>query len=182
MRRLSVLLCAALAPALMAGREAEQVGRAAPACALATIDGEPLASLAPGRGSVLWIDFWASWCPSCVESFPFLNGLDRDYRARGLEIVAINLDEEPDDARAFLERQPARFQLAADRSGRCPRDFGVEAIPSAYLIDRRGVIRHVHRGFRAGEAEALRQRVESLLAEDAGPDLETGSASGGAGP
>jgi peroxiredoxin len=166
MRRLGVLVGAAFALALLGSREAEQVGRPAPACALTSIDGAEEVALAPDRGKVLWIDFWASWCRSCTESFPFLSALDRDFRARGLEIVAVNLDEEPEDAEAFLSRHAVRFELAADRSGRCPRAFGVEALPSSYLIDRHGVIRHVHRGFRASESEALRARVAALLAEE----------------
>jgi thiol-disulfide isomerase/thioredoxin len=181
MRRFGALLCAALAPALMAGREAEQVGRIAPACSLTSVgDGEPVA-LAPDRGKVLWIDFWASWCSSCAESFPFLMALDRDFRVRGLEIVAVNFDEEPEEVQAFLERHPARFEVAADRSGACPRDFGVEAMPTAYLVDRRGVIRHVHRGFRAQDAGALRELVEALLEEQAAPESDPGGAPSGPG-
>ena len=97
--------------------------------------------------------------------------LDRDFRARGLEVVAVNLDEEPEEAQAFLARHAARFEQAADPTGRCPRDFGVETLPSSYLVDRRGVIRHVHRGFRESESEKLRALVESLLAEDAAPEM-----------
>jgi thiol-disulfide isomerase/thioredoxin len=167
MRRSAVLVCAALGLGLLGSRAAEQIGRVAPPCALTSIGGAQPIALAPDRGKVLWIDFWASWCPSCAQSFPFLIALDRDFRARGFEIVAVNLDEEPEDAQAFLARHAARFELAADPSGRCPRDFGVEALPSSYLVDRHGVIRHVHRGFRESESEKLRALVESLLAEDA---------------
>jgi thiol-disulfide isomerase/thioredoxin len=164
------VVCAALALCLLGNRASEQIGRAAPPCALTSVGGAQPIALAPDRGKVLWIDFWASWCPSCAQSFPFLIALDRDFRARGLEVVAVNLDEEPEAAQAFLARHAARFEQAADPSGRCPRDFGVETLPSSYLVDRRGVIRHVHRGFREGESEKLRKLVESLLAEAAKPE------------
>jgi thiol-disulfide isomerase/thioredoxin len=167
MRR-RALLAAALALALLANRSGEQVGRAAPDCALTELGGEQPIDLARYRGQVLWLDFWASWCGSCAESFPYLNGLQREFGARGFQVLAVNLDEEPRDAQAFLALHPARFALAADASGRCPRDFGVERMPTAVLIDRAGVIRHVQPGFRAGEAEALRARVAALLAEGAG--------------
>jgi thiol-disulfide isomerase/thioredoxin len=163
-------VCAALGFLLLGSRAAEQIGRAAPACALTAVGGAQPIALAPDRGKVLWIDFWASWCASCAESFPFLMALDRDFRARGLHIVGVNLDEEPEDAQAFLARYAARFEQTADPSGRCPREFGVEALPSSVLVDRRGVIRHVHRGFRASESAELRALVESLLAEDVQTD------------
>jgi thiol-disulfide isomerase/thioredoxin len=170
MRRHGVLVGAALGLCLLGNRAAEQIGRFAPSCALTSGGGAQPIALAPDRGKVLWIDFWASWCPSCAQSFPFLIALDRDFRARGLEVVAVNLDEEPEAAQAFLAQHAARFEQAADPSGRCPRDFGVETLPSSYLVDRRGVIRHVHRGFREGESEKLRKLVESLLAEAAPPE------------
>jgi thiol-disulfide isomerase/thioredoxin len=165
MRRVGALTVAVLGFALLGSREASPAGRPAPACALTALDGAAPVAFAPARGKVLWVDFWASWCPSCAESFPFLIALDRDFRARGLEVVAINLDEEPEEARAFLARYGVRFELAADRTGECPRAFGVDAIPSAVLVDRDGVIRYVHRGFRAADADALRARVDSLLEE-----------------
>lgn len=168
MRRGKVAACAAMAIALLASRAAEQVGRTAPACKLTDVGDQQPVALEQYRGRVLWLDFWASWCATCAESFPFLNALERDFGARGLSVLAINLDEDPEDAREFLARHPARFAQAADRSGRCPREFGVEAMPSSYLVDRRGVIRHVQRGFRAGEAAELRAQIEALLAEEAG--------------
>lgn len=167
MRRQDALACAVLALALVASRAGEQVGRAAPACTLTAIGGSEPISFAPERGKVLWIDFWASWCATCAQSFPFLVALDRDYRARGLEIIGVNLDEEPADAQAFLARYDVGFEQAADPSGRCPQAYGVEALPSAYLVDRSGSIRHVQRGFRASESAELRARVEGLLAEGA---------------
>jgi thiol-disulfide isomerase/thioredoxin len=118
------------------------------------------------RGAVLWVDFWASWCGSCAESFPFLDDLDREFRARGLVVLGVNLDEVPEDARDFLARHPVGFTQAADPSWQCPRTFGLRGMPVAYLIDRHGSVRHVEQGFRAGEAPRLRSLVEALLAED----------------
>jgi peroxiredoxin len=86
-------------------------------------------------------------------------------QAKGLEIVGVNLDEEPAEAKAFLEKTPAKFAVMADASGQCPQEFGVKAMPSSYLIDRKGVIRHVHLGFKPSEASQLREQVNSLLDE-----------------
>ena len=117
------------------------------------------------RGKVVYVDFWASWCTSCVMSFPFLNDLDRDFRDRGLQVVGINLDEKPADAKATSAKHPARFAIAADRNGVCPKSFDVRAMPVAYVIDRRGIVRHQHVGFRPGQAEEMRTLVSTLLAE-----------------
>jgi peroxiredoxin len=145
-------------------------GSAVPDCILTDIGGASSHDLREFRGKVLYVDFWASWCTSCAKSFPFLNALDHDLRARGLQVLGINLDERPQDARAFLAGHPADFALAADHQGTCPRRFGVTAMPSTYLVDRQGTVRHVHLGFHAADADALRVRVESLLAEpDIGP-------------
>jgi peroxiredoxin len=117
------------------------------------------------RGKVVYLDFWASWCTPCAKSFRFLNELDGDLKARGLQVVGINLDEIPEDATGFLTKHPARFTLAADRDFECAKAFDVQAMPSSYLVDRKGMVRHVHLGFRAGESGELRGLVEQLLAE-----------------
>ena len=116
-------------------------------------------------GKVLYLDFWASWCPPCAKSFPFLNELHQQYHNEGLQIIGINLDEVPEDAEKFLIKYPAEFTLASDLSKQCAEDLGVAAMPSSYLIDRKGVIRHIHLGFRSSETQELREKVKQLLSE-----------------
>lgn len=115
------------------------------------------------HGRVVYLDFWASWCGPCAQAFPFLNALQMEFGERGLVVVGVNVDETPADALRFLQQIPAAFAVGADPAGTCPRAFGVEAMPSSYLIDRSGVIRYVHFGFRAGDAPDLRRRVDQLL-------------------
>lgn len=154
------LALATLAPAVAAQS-------VAPDCSLRDVDDSRRYALRELAGQVLLLDFWASWCGTCVEAVPFLNDLDRDFGARGLAVLGINLDEDPKDALEFLAKYPADFAQAADEAGDCPRSFGVETMPASYLIDRRGVIRYVHAGFRPSEAATLRERVRELLAESA---------------
>lgn len=116
-------------------------------------------------GKVLYLDFWASWCPPCAKSFPFLNKLHQQYHHEGLHVVGINLDESVADAENFLTQYPAEFTIASDLTKQCAEDLGVAAMPSSYIIDRKGVIRHIHLGFRAGETQALQEKVQQLLAE-----------------
>ena len=146
---------------------AVEVGKAMPTCALSPIEESQASDLNQYQGKVLYVDFWASWCGPCARSFPFMNELHQQLKDQGLQIVGVNLDENRDDAKAFLSKYPASFTVMADVSKQCAKDFGVQAMPSSYIIDRKGVVHHVHLGFRPGEAKELRDLVEKLLAEKA---------------
>lgn len=168
--RLLLLLTALLSPfaalAADAMLGAEQAA-AAPACPLAIdASGAPKA-LAELRGQVVYLDFWASWCGPCRQSFPVMNTLQTELGGKGLAVVAVNLDEEAADAASFLAAHPAQFRVAGGDNTACASAFKVEAMPSSYLIDRAGRVRLVHHGFRAGDAETLRAQLETLLAEPA---------------
>lgn len=138
---------------------------AMPNCALTSLEGKQTEDLHQHHGKVLYVDFWASWCGPCAQSFPFLNDLNREFSAKGLHVIGVNVDESAEDAQSFLAKHPASFNIAADASGQCPKNFGVKAMPSTYLIDRNGVVRYTHLGFRTGETKKLREMVEKLLAE-----------------
>lgn len=134
-----------------------------PACVLATMADNGAVNLNQYKEKVLYVDFWASWCGPCAKSFPFLNGLHQQLQGQGLQIVAVNLDENPDDAKAFLAKYPANFTVAADVSKQCAKDFDVKAMPSSYIVDRKGIVHHVQLGFKPGEAQDLQKMVEMLL-------------------
>ena len=138
-------------------------GQKAPACQLETLkDGKPQPlELKPGH--VIYIDFWASWCGPCRQSFPFMNKLHKDLGGRGLDVVGINVDEKTEDAQGFLEETPGHFTLLKDQGGRCATLFDVKAMPSTYLIDQKGVVRRVHLGFKPSESQEMRKQVEDLL-------------------
>ncbi len=140
----------------------------APAFALEAGDPVPaLAALDVGKGKVLYVDFWASWCVPCRLSMPVLDGLYRKHAARGFAVVGINKDVSDELAQRFLQRVPIAFPWAADRNDAAAKAFDVKAMPSGYLIDRRGKVRRVHRGFTAETAAALEREVEDLLKEPA---------------
>lgn len=144
---------------------AVEVGDAAPDCTLSPLGGSQPAALSQYKGNVVYVDFWASWCGPCAKSFPFLNELHGQLGGQGLQIVGVNLDENADDAKAFLAKYPASFTVAGDVSKQCAKDFGVKAMPSSYIIDRKGIVHHIHLGFRPGEAKELRLLVETLLGD-----------------
>ncbi|MEZ4334046.1 MAG: TlpA disulfide reductase family protein [Myxococcota bacterium] len=173
---------------------AAEVGLRAPACELVPLSaaaeaagGEPVSPYAAGargreageggdakaaadavvrrfEGRVTLVDFWASWCPTCEHAFAGLDAVARAHRAEGLDVVAINLDADAQDARDFLAGRDLAFEVLRDETGRCPRGFGLVGMPQAFLIDASGRVRAVTRGFREGEAKAMREQIEALLA------------------
>ncbi len=145
--------------------QAAVTGEQIPSCELSSLHTESSINLNKLKGKILYVDFWASWCPSCVKSFSFLNKLKTEFKAQGLEIIAVNLDETIDDAKQFLTQHPAQFTIMADLSKKCARDFDVKAMPSAYLVDGNGIVRHIHLGFRADETDGLKEEVEVLINE-----------------
>lgn len=144
---------------------AEEVVKLAPACQLNAFDQTGPVDLPKLKGQVVYVDFWASWCGPCVESFPFMNKLHNNLKSEGLALLAVNLDEELADAKSFLDAHKADFTVVTDADQQCAKQFAVKAMPSSYLIDRKGMIREVHLGFRPGEAEAFEIKVKQLLAE-----------------
>jgi thiol-disulfide isomerase/thioredoxin len=125
--------------------------------------GSPAVDINAYKGKVLYVDFWASWCVPCRTSMPALEALYRKYNDRGFVVVGVNKDDRITDARRFLDKYPATFPLATDTDEKVVRSFGVAAMPSGYLIDRKGTVRRVHQGFTAETAASLDREVQDLL-------------------
>ncbi len=144
---------------------ADWSGQSAPKCDLTHMnDGQSL-DWTLLEGKVVYLDFWASWCIPCVQSFPFMTQMQRELKEQGLVVIAVNVDEERKDAEEFLSRYPAGFIVVSDPQQACAQTYAVKAMPSSYVIDRQGKIRDVHLGFRRGESQQFRTIVERILAE-----------------
>jgi cytochrome c biogenesis protein CcmG/thiol:disulfide interchange protein DsbE len=138
-------------------------GDPAPACVLAVLDGSRSVNLAEYRGQVVYLDFWASWCGPCRESFPFMNELQRELAGKGLQILAVSVDKTAEDARRFLARYPAQFTVALDVAAACPAAFQLQGMPSSYIIDKDGAVRAVHAGFRNRDRAEIHQQLLDVL-------------------
>jgi len=156
---LALALGLAAAPAAFALGEGDR----APAFSLPSLDGKGQVSLEQYKGKVVWLDFWASWCPPCLTSVPEIEALRKEMPASQFQIVAINIDEKPDKARRFLQKQPVGYPSASDPSGQLPEVFGLETMPTSYLIDQKGVIRLVHKGYRAGDIDKIKAEATKLM-------------------
>ncbi len=145
----------------------DKIGLPAPDFTLTTLDGTPV-SLSAYRGKVVLLDFWASWCGPCKEEMPFLVTLHRQYEREGLAVVTINIDDEADNARAFLASLPGRkppFPVVWDREKTLPARYEITAMPTSVLIDRKGVVRYWHNGFKAAHRDRYRKELNLLLHE-----------------
>ena len=160
----SVVLALALpAPPLQAGHRAAAAPPAqAPAFSLPGWHGSTVA-LADFAGKVVYVDFWASWCGPCRQSFPWMKAMHDRYASKGLTIVAINLDKERGDADEFLHQFAAPFLVAFDPSGATAESFHVGAMPSSFIVGPTGAILHAAAGFDAKEAPALEQKIKEAL-------------------
>lgn len=134
-------------------------------CAFGVARAAPPPALQPVEGRVVWVDFWASWCVPCRRSFPWLNSMHRKYGADGLQIIAVNVDKDRALADAFLAEVPAEFALRFDPAGALAKQYGVQAMPSSFLIDANGNVLATHAGFRTADAEEYERAITDALSK-----------------
>ncbi|MFL6664296.1 MAG: TlpA family protein disulfide reductase [Rhizobacter sp.] len=137
-------------------------GEPAPAVKLPGLRGTPV-DLADFKGKLTYVDFWASWCGPCRQSFPWMNEMQAKYAARGLQVVGINLDRKRDDAERFLAELPATFTIAFDAAGDSAKRFGVKGMPTSVLVGPDGKVLYMHTGFRNEERAQLEGRIAAAL-------------------
>ncbi|MGZ4809746.1 MAG: TlpA family protein disulfide reductase [Thermoanaerobaculia bacterium] len=122
-------------------------------------------SLSELRGKVVYVDFWASWCGPCRQSFPWMSSMSEKYAADGLVVVAINLDKDHDAATLFVEKYPVPFPVLFDPAGKTAEEFRVQAMPSSFIVSRAGRIVYAHEGFEQSKAQSLEDRIKEALSK-----------------
>lgn len=139
-----------------------RVGAAAPAFRLPSLAGRQT-RLSSMRGKVVFLDFWASWCVPCRAEFPVLQRLSERYARRGLRVIGITVDQEASNARAFVDRARARFLILHDANRAVAEQYAPPSMPTSYVIDREGILRHINRGFEASDDAKFERQVVALL-------------------
>lgn len=130
---------------------------------LKDLDGRPI-TLSALRGKVVWLNFFASWCPPCQQETPVLRSLADAYRGRGLELIGISVQETtPDDVKAYADRYRLGYTIGFDGSGDVLREYKVFALPTQFFIDVNGVIRQVVAG--PVDEQGARALLDSMLSE-----------------
>ena len=122
-------------------------------------------NLAKYRGRVVYLDFWASWCGPCKQSFPWMEAMKDAYAAKGLAVVAVDLDRDKSDANRFLSQFHPDFDVVYDPKGSLAEHYKVHGMPTSLVIDRTGKLRYTHVGFMPADGAAYERQVKQLLSE-----------------
>jgi cytochrome c biogenesis protein CcmG/thiol:disulfide interchange protein DsbE len=123
-------------------------------------------TLAGLRTQVVLVDFWASWCGPCRQSFPWLSTMSERYGGKGLVVVAINLDKDRDLAEKFLRELSPPFVVAFDPQGKTAEAFKVTAMPSSFLVSRSGRLVYSHAGFDLRDTDAIEKQIQEQIKEE----------------
>jgi peroxiredoxin len=148
--------------AMLAGNVlAQEVGKSAPSFDVPGSSGN--VRLAEMKGKVVYVDFWASWCSPCKQSFPWMNDMQAKYGARGLQIVGITVDRKREDAEKFLASTPAKFMVGFDTTGKVAEAYKPKGMPTSYLIGADGIVRAMHVGFKDSDRAELEREIAAAL-------------------
>ncbi len=165
---LRLLLVTLLLP-LSAGAKAPEPGASAPTFELPDVDGDPV-KLESQRGSVVVLNFWASWCAPCLTEMPRLEALREQFEGQAVEVLLINIDKQKAPALGVMKRRPTQLKTLFDPQSSVVGLYDPPALPSTYLIGPEGTLSHVHVGEidDAGVAD-LGGRIEALVPKAAAP-------------
>jgi DsbE subfamily thiol:disulfide oxidoreductase len=164
-----LLLLAAAAAALLAGpaaagnSAAAASGRPAPDFNLASLGKDGRVQLKSLAGKVVLLDFWASWCSPCRRTLPELERMGA--RHPGLVVLAVSVDEDRAKAVQFLKDQESSLMAVHDSKREVADAYGLQGMPTGFLIDRRGVLRYRHDGYGESDFKQLDDEVRKLMEE-----------------
>lgn len=139
-------------------------GKVAPDFALRATSGSNF-RLSEHRGDVVMLMFWGSRCGQCAPQLASLSRLVDTYRSAGLAALAVNVDDDQVAAADFAVAHPVSFPVLLDPLKGVAREYRVDNLPMLLLVDRAGIVRHVHRNYRSGSDAAYLDQVKVLLDE-----------------
>jgi len=153
--------------AVCAGAAVPAVTPSAPApdFTLRTMGGGPNLRLQEQRGRVVLVNFWATWCGPCRQEMPHLNRLYEKYRASGLVLLGVNIDDDTRVAADVAAKLHVNFPVLLDTDKTVSRLYDMSTMPSTVVIDREGRVRYIHRGYRDGYEATYDQQIRELLKE-----------------
>jgi peroxiredoxin/outer membrane lipoprotein-sorting protein len=138
------------------------VGKPAPAFKLPTLDGKQV-SLADQKGKVVVLDFWATWCPPCVEGLPEIDKLAAEHKPNDLRVFAVNQAEEKPQVQEFIKTKSLTLPVLLDADGKVGEDYHADPIPLAVIIGKDGVVRKVFMGIGPNTHKEIKEAVAEAL-------------------
>ena len=139
-------------------------GNPAPAFQLGSADGQSL-DLGSLKGKVVMINFWASWCGPCRKEMPILEQLNRQYRSKGLALIGVNVEPDSKTALDWLKATPVSFPILFDTESKVSKLYQVAGMPNTVILDRKGTVRYIHRGYQAGAENEYLDQIRQLIRE-----------------
>lgn len=136
----------------------------APGFSLMSRSGEQV-SLASHKGDVVMVNFWATWCVPCRQEMPHLQALYERYHSLGFELLAVNVEDNPDGAAKWLQETPVTFPVLFDTKSEVSKLFKVQAMPTTVLVARDGTMRFIHHGYKPGYENEYQTQIRALLRE-----------------
>lgn len=121
--------------------------------------------LAEQRGQVVMLNFWASWCGPCRKEMPLLDEISKRYSAAGFVLYGVNVEEDNTDAKKLIKELGVTFPILYDTESKASSLYNVDAMPTTVVIDKKGVIRYVNRGYKAGDESKYRDQIRELIKE-----------------
>jgi thiol-disulfide isomerase/thioredoxin len=123
--------------------------------------------LAQFRGQVVMINFWATWCKPCRDEMPLLEDIYKKYKPMGFTMLGVNVQPETTEAEAWLGKLPKQvtFPIAFDVDSKVSKLYKVSTMPTTVLVDRKGNVRVLHRGYKAGDENTYLTHIRSMLKE-----------------
>lgn len=138
------------------------LGNPAPEFSLSAQSGGKHASLESAKGKIALVDFWATWCAPCKASFPKYEALAKKY-SDDVVVIGISEDDEFDGIKEFAQETGASFLLAWDEDKSVAGRYHPDSMPTSFIVDKSGLVRFVHSGFRNGEEKDIERELKTLL-------------------
>ena len=139
-------------------------GEESPDFTLKSRDGGNI-KLSEQRGNIVLVNFWASWCGPCRQELPAFEALYQEYQDLGVEILAVNVDDEAEKAKVLLQDIEVSFPVLFDTSGEVSQLYDVSAMPTTVIVDRDGNVRLLHPGYRKGDETKYEKAIKMLMRE-----------------
>jgi peroxiredoxin len=117
------------------------------------------------KGQVVMLNFWASWCGPCRQEFPLLDDIYKKYGKLGFTMIGVNVEPDSNAANAWLKQTPVSFPILYDTDSKVSKLYGVAGMPSTVIVDRKGTVRMIHRGYEPGDEQEYLNSIRELVRE-----------------